>query len=560
MSVFTRFLEGSRPLVVTDTETTGTSAAHNRIIEIGAIAVHPDGTRTTFSHLVNPETAVPYRITRITGLSTGHVANKPRAAEVLPDYMAFLGDGIFTAHNIGFDRAFLNAELVRAGLDELDHAELCSLRLARRLLPGLRSKSLGNLAAFFKLDGQGRHRALRDAEVTVAVLERLLLIAEQEHGIHHIAELLELQRKTYASVRPSSPHLNRIRTDVLPHVPEESGVYFMKDGQGKVLYVGKAKTLSSRVRSYFTAVEAHPGRIRNLVAKVRSVDWQTTETELNALILESRLIKEIDPPFNRALRRHVARPFLRIDWNEPFPRVTAQVIVRDDGAEWFGPLRSRAEAASVLELIERLFAVRNCSSADLAGGRRCLRGDIGRCTMPCENTDREAYIAEIRRVEAFLRGDSDWVEDRLMADMAHAAAELDFEEAARVRDWLAWIANGRMRMGAVVRPLDGPDTLYWLDGASVTCAVVRGGLVHWSGRMPPPVGAGNLQFTFERLETVLAECPDPRDPTSPVEADARRILEQWMHANRDELLVVQRQEGESVSAFVNRVMDAVVEN
>lgn len=561
MSVFTRFLEGARPLVVTDTETTGTSAANNRIIEIGAIAIHPDGLRTTFSHLINPETAIPYRITRITGITTGHVANKPRAADVMPDYMTFLGDGIFTAHNIGFDRGFINAELSRLGLAELDNAGLCSLRLARRLLPGLRSKSLGNLAAFFKLNGEGRHRALRDAEVTVGVLERLLLIAEEEHGIRHIGELLELQRKTYASVRPSAPHLDRIRTDVLPVVPEEPGVYFMKDNHGKVLYVGKAKTLASRVRSYFTAVEAHPGRIRNMVAKVRTVDWETTETELNALILESRRIKEIDPPFNRALRRHVARPFLRIDWNEPFPRVTAQVIVRDDGAEWFGPLRSRAEAASVLELIERLFAVRNCSSADLAGGRRCLRGDIGRCTMPCENGDADAYVAEVRRVETFLRGDSDWVEDRLMADMAHAAAELDFEEAARVRDWLAWIANGRTRMGAVVRPMDGPDTLYWLDdGSAVTCAVVRGGLVHFCGRMPQPVGAGNLQYTFERLETVLADIPDDRDPTSPVEADARRIVEQWVHANRDDLLVVPRRDGESVSAFLDRVMDSILED
>ncbi len=558
MSVFTRFLEGARPLVVTDTETTGTSATHNRIIEIGAIAIHPDGTRTSFSHLINPETAIPYRITRITGLTTGHVANKPRAADVLPDYLAFLGDGIFTAHNIGFDRAFINAELARAGLPEMDHAGLCSLRLARRLLPGLRSKSLGNLAAFFKLDGQGRHRALRDAEVTVGVLERLLLIAEEEHGIREIGELLELQRKTYASVRPASPHLDRIRTDVLPHVPEEPGVYFMKDGHGKVLYVGKAKTLASRVRSYFTAVEAHPGRIRNLVANVRNVDWEITETELDALILESRLIKDIDPPYNRALRRHVSRPFLRIDWNEPSPRITAQVIVRDDGAEWFGPLRSRAEAASVIELIERLFAVRNCSTADLERGRRCLRGDIGRCTMPCENTDREAYITEVRRVEAFLRGDADWVEERLMADMAHAAAELDFEEAARIRDWLAWIAQGRNRMGAVVRPMDGPDTLYWLDAETVTCAVVRGGLVHWSGRMPPPVGAGNLQFTYERLGTVLAPSDADRDPTHPAEADARRILEQWVQAHREDLLVVQRLDGESISAYLDRVMDAIL--
>lgn len=558
MSVFSRFLEGSRSLVVTDTETTGTSAARNRIIEIGAIAIHPDGSRTSFSQLINPETAIPYRITRITGISTGQVMDKPRAADVLPAYLAFLGDGVFTAHNIGFDRAFIAAELVRAGLPELDHAGLCTLRLARRLLPGLRSKSLGNLAEFFKLDGQGRHRALRDAEVTVGVLERLLLIAEEEHGVTELGELMDLQHKTYASVRPLSPHLDAIRSHVLPYVPEEPGVYFMKDGRGKILYIGKAKVLASRVRSYFTAVEAHPGRIRNMVGKVRTVDWQTTETELNALILESRLIKEVDPPFNRALRRHVARPYLRLDRNEPFPRITAQVIVRDDGAEWFGPLRSRTEAASVLEMIERLFAVRNCSTADLAGGRRCLRGDIGRCTMPCENGDKEAYRAEMDAVEAFLRGDTDRVVDRLMADMAHAAAELDFEDAARLRDWLQLIDAGIAKMGAVARPLDAPDTFHWLLEEHPTGALVRGGLAHWCGGLPHPTGAGNLQHLFERLEQVLADEQMDRSATAPVEVDARRILEHWVHANRDTVLTVQRVEGEPVSAFRDRIMDVVL--
>ncbi len=560
-SVFEEFLQLGDSIVVTDTETTGIHAKTHRVIEIGAVRIGPDGSRAVFSELINPDVAIPSRITRITGITTGHIFDKPGAPDVLPRYLAFLGDGLFTAHNIAFDRNFLNAELERCGMAPLPVGGLCTLRLARRLLPGLRSKSLGNLATFFHVESSGRHRALRDAEITATVLERLLQIALDEHGIRHLEEIVSLQTRNYATVRPLSSHVERIRRETLPSLPDAPGVYRMLDARGKVLYIGKARSLSLRVRSYFNAVEAHPARIRKLIALVRQVDWDVVPTELDALVAESRCIKQEDPPYNRAQTRWVERPWLRLDPGQAFPRVTAQVLVPCDGARYYGPIKSRRQAASLIEIMERVFRLRNCSEKELSGGRRCLRGDMGRCLMPCEQRDGRAYAAEVARVEAFLRGDAEDVVARLEADMAHAAAALDFETAARIRDWIQMLDTLLAGGGAIAEPVLGMDRAAWLcraDDDYATAALVRGGELVWTARLPVPVGAGNLEHIHVAWEEAVKASAPTGDPTGREAADARRVLENWMYVHRGDLVVVDGRSGEAASSWTRRIMDGIL--
>lgn len=566
ISVFEEFLDPGETIVVTDTETTGTHAQRHHVIEIGAVRIGSDGTRTSFSELINPGVAVPSRITRITGITTGHIFDKPGAQEVLPRYMTFLDGGLFTAHNISFDRNFLNAELARCGMEALPGRGLCTLRLARRLLPGLRSKSLGNLAKFFRIEAAGRHRALRDADITASVLERLLQMARDDHGVTHMSELVSLQSRNYATVRPLSSHVERIRRDILPDVPDEPGVYRMLDARRKVLYIGKARRLSSRVRSYFNAVEAHPARIRRLIAAVRHVEWDVLPTELDALVVESRQIKQEDPPYNRAQKRWVERPWLRLDPGEQFPRVTAQVLVRSDGARYFGPLKSRRQAACLIEIMERVFRLRNCSQKELDGGRRCLRGDMGRCLIPCERVGdeasvRDAYAAEVARVEAFLRGDVEDVVAQLEADMSHAAAALDFEAAARNRDWIQLLDALTMGGGAIAEPVEGLDRAVWLceaDDDSATAALVRGGVLVWTARLPVPVGAGNLEHIHVSWEEAAGAEAPTGDPAEKEATDARRVLENWMYVHRENVIVVDREPGEAASHWAGRIMDQIL--
>ena len=259
--------------VVTDTETTGLKAEEHRVIEVGAVKVEDGAVVGRFQELVNPQRSIPGRITKLTGITTGMVFDAPTMDDVMPDYLDFLGDGILTAHNLSFDKGFLDAELDRLGEDALSNDTLCTVRLARRLLPGLDSKGLSRLVQFYDIDVDGRHRALGDAKATGIVLRRLLSQLAFEHEIDTVDDLLSFQHRSYQTVRETPSHLKTIREEELPEVPDEPGVYALKNSSGTALYVGKAKDLSDRLRTHFTAVESKSARKRTMHQKVRSVDW-----------------------------------------------------------------------------------------------------------------------------------------------------------------------------------------------------------------------------------------------------------------------------------------------
>ncbi len=553
MSALASLLHEDDSLVVTDTETTGVHAHQHRIIEIAGTRIRPDSDPAHFAELINPGTSVPYRITRITGITTAMVFDRPDASAIIPRFREFLGDGVFVAHNIRFDWGFLNAELERLNLPPLDNRGPCTLRLARRLLPGLRSKSLGSLAAFYKIPLDGRHRAAKDVSITVTVLERFAEMAIEEHGVTELGELLELQGRTYARVNPHSKHVVAIKRDRLPELPASPGVYFMRDGRGKVLYVGKARDLSKRVTSYFNAIEAHPPRIRRLIAKVRDVTWTVLPTELHALIEESRQIKTLDPSFNRAQKRYIARPYLRLDARHDFPRITVQVIMRDDGAEYYGPFRSKSQAHSLLELIEAIFPVRNCPSSEFERGRRCVRADIGRCPAPCTGSvEPQDYADMVDAVRQFLRGDVDSVADQLEVDMLEAADAFRFEEAAKLRDWIALLEDRIAQGGAVAQEVSGPEMIHFLkarEGELSTLVVMAAGRIHTlEAPAPGDTGGHHIRDALRDVESA---------PTRPTglrlwEAVARRLLDHWLHVYRDEVVTVERRSDEPLPGFAER--------
>ena len=326
----------------------------------------------------------------------------------------------------------------------------------------------------------------------------------------------------------------------------------MRDGRDQVLYVGKARDLSSRVRSYFNAIEAHPPRIRQLISQVRDVSWQTTSTELEALVEESRLIKELDPAFNRAQKRYVDRPYLRLGVDEAYPRLTVQVICREDGAHYYGPLRSRGEAANVLEIVERYFKVRNCGPAEFDAGKRCMRADIGRCDAPCEG-ELTSYDVEIERLRAFLAGDIAEVCARIEEDMVRAAENLAFEEAARLRDWITLLDSRVTRTSVVAAAVDGPARVFVqppTNGSPGTCAALRRGvLVDVFGFTPD-----EAPVLRERLGRAIAGEEGHLSGLDRIRTDARRILDHWLNVNRDDVLSYEKRADEEEVVFVERVM------
>ncbi len=547
--------------VVVDTETTGTSAETDRLLEVAAVKVRGGQIVDQFAQLINPQRSVPRRITRLTGITTAMVFDEPPASDVLPGFLAFLGDGVLVAHNLPFDLGFLNAELRRAGLDPLTNPSLCTLRLARRLLRGLPSKALSALIDFFNVVVEGRHRALGDALAATDILQRFVDQIESEHEVETVEELLRFQHRTYSKVSKEPRHLKALREGVLPRLPDLPGVYFMKDKHDAVIYIGKAKSLRDRVRSYFTGIEAHPERTRKLVRAVRAVEWTETGSELAALLLESRLIKEHQPRFNRAQRRYRNRPFIRLDTTHPAPRIALRTYLQDDGAEYFGPLPGRRQAELVADVINEMFLLRECDDDTFKLRRRCLYADIGRCTAPCEGGEAAAaYPDEVQRVRDFLTGRDRSVLDVLEARMHAAAAEMQYEQAAEYRDWFQKLERMLGKQQKVAAPvLDHNAVLVQPGVGGIHLFLVRFGRHAETVILSQPPQDDEVAHLRDRL--VLHFDPAQERPARyfKQEVDEVRLLAHWLYLHRDSTLPVRWTPNRDVDDFLEEILRQVDE-
>src|SRR5690625_104209 len=550
--------------VVVDTETTGVSADRDRLIEIAAVKVRGGEIIERFTQLIDPERAVPQRITRITGITTAMVFGKPRAADVLPTFCEFLGDGIFVAHNLSFDWRFVTQACRRARVDIPECQSLCTLKLARRLLRGLRSKGLASVADFYGIPIHGRHRALGDAEATAQVLIRFLHVMRHEHNIHTLGDLLAFQNRSYQQIRAAATGLDKIRRDVLPQLPDAPGVYFMKDARGAIIYIGKALSLKSRVRSYFSSVEALPPRLHKMVSEVREVGWKTTPSELGALLLESRLIKQHTPRYNRAQLEYRNRPFLKLDKMHPFPRLTPSAVALDDGAEYFGPLGGRRERDFLLHIVDEFFGLRECDHNAFARGRPCVLAPMGRCPFtPCAETSagsaegdgawesaQEAYAAEVQRVRDFLHGRDTSVVTVIEQRMREAASRLEFEQASYYRDALKRLEELQHRQHALAGPVfERNGVAVWKGKADRRVMVVVS-----RGRLTDELEA-NGEGSWESLRNAVNQAR--RRPAEErywkEEADELRLVQQWNHRNRDHLLTFDLDDAAEPDAIADRI-------
>lgn len=275
---------------IVDIETTGGYAAANGITEI---AIHIfDGEKVTekFETLINPGQPIPYYIQSMTGITDKMVANAPRFEEVAEKIYTILHDKIFIAHNVNFDYSFVKSHLKESGFD-LNTKKLCTVRLSRKIFPGLSSYSLGNLSRSLGITIYDRHRAGGDSEATVQIFQLLL----QNDKDKHISK--SLQRNSKEWILP--PNVPKEHFDQLPYTP---GVYYFHDKKGKVVYVGKATNIRYRVNSHFSN-NSESRQKQNFIQHVHAISYQSCGTELMACILESAEIKRRWPVFNSSQKR-----------------------------------------------------------------------------------------------------------------------------------------------------------------------------------------------------------------------------------------------------------------
>ncbi len=233
----------------------------------------------------------------------------------------------------------------------------------------------------------------------------------------------------------------------IDQVPDRPGVYLYKDAKAQVIYIGKAASLRNRVRSYFQESRARDPKTDALVGQIRDLDYIVTDNELEALILESNLVKKHRPRYNIILRDDKHYPFLRLTTNEEFPRLVVARRVQKDGAAYFGPFYPATAMRQTLRLVRQLFPLRTCRiKIDGTLPRPCLQYYIHRCNAPCTGWEtREGYAKTVALVQRFLEGGNDDLAMELTREMEAAAAALKFERAASLRDQIQALNTVRER-------------------------------------------------------------------------------------------------------------------
>jgi DNA polymerase III epsilon subunit family exonuclease len=442
--------------VVFDLETTGLRPGDARPCEVGAVRVHGLELGERFQMLANPGASLQPSVAALTGLRDEQLRRAPPVTAVVRKFLNFSGDAVLVAHNARFDLAFLDCETMRISGRRVAATVIDTVGLARRLL-GRGPANLAALSYLFATDARPCHRALPDAEATAEILVQLIGLA-QERGARTVGDLVEL-----AATRPRRVHRKR---SLAFGAPRQPGVYLFRDAHEQVLYVGRARDLQARLRSYFRSERQRPAVEAALGALAR-VEWRITGSELEAALEELRLIRELRPPANARSVRPDRYVYLR--------RRGDSVVCSSQPSD-LGPLRSRRRA-------------------HLAA--RALQG------------------AEWTNVDDAL--------PKLRAKLRRVAADLRFEDAARLRDRIEALEEvtaelvriRRLRELAVclVAPAaDGGRRAFYVAKGQVVCA-------------RPYTGPAGLEWeaalaAVRRAEPTLA--PEAADDLMTVAAFLRR--------------------------------------
>jgi DNA polymerase III subunit epsilon len=434
--------------VVVDTETNGLGGDACELVEVGVVLVGGGELHDRWSSLVRPSAPLRRSIRRLTGITQEMLEEAPAPDAVLPQLEPILAGRPLVAHNAPFDRRVLRQAFTRIGLSWLERPVLCTAALARALLPLQRERRLGALAEALGIEVEVAHRALPDAETCARVLCALYpRLCAHASTIGEAVALLAPKRRRRTPARRRTLTAEALPQLDFSELPRDPGVYLFRDSGGRVLYVGKSISIRSRARAHFAPSASHGEWSRHAA----TVDYRPTQSELGALVLENRLIKELVPPGNvRLMPRDDRLLYIRCRLDIPFPILEISPQPAAGHAVTIGPLRGRALVRELVEQLDSIFGLRHC-------GRRLPRrdhpsayGQMGRCLSPClGDLDPNLYRRRLDEALRLFLGDG---AGRLLAhveaQMRAAAAEQRFERAA-------WLRRRRRRLEVILGRLDG---------------------------------------------------------------------------------------------------------
>lgn len=325
----------------------------------------------------------------------------------------------------------------------------------------------------------------------------------------------------------------------LDNLPTSPGVYLMKNDQGEIIYVGKAINLRNRVRSYFRELKPDQAKTKALVKHIVDLEYILADNELEALVLECNLIKKYRPKYNINLKDDKTYPYLKIT-NEPYPQVIVTRKVAKDGARYFGPYPSVNELRNSLEMVRKIFPFRSCKQRTFTNERPCLNAHIKMCHAPCVGRiSKEDYNAMIDEIALFFDGKQDGLVKRLQKEMEEAAENLEFEQAARLRDQLQGIEQIITQQKAVLGGEDDRDVIAMARGLNQCCVqifFIRGGKI--IGRenyfLRGTDGTSRSEVIASFVKQFYLNCQFiPRNILIETELEEQDVLEQWLSDKRE---------------------------
>jgi len=518
--------------VVVDLETTGGSPASSGITEIGAVKIRGGEVLGELHTLVNPRELIPPFIAVLTGITDTMVATAPHIETVLPAFLDFARGCVLVAHNAPFDLGFLKAACESIGVRWPGFGSIDTARLARRVLTSDEAPNckLSTLARVLRASVQPTHRALDDARATVDVLH-VLFERLGGLGVHSLDEL-----RTFTGMVTPQQRSKRHLADAMPHSP---GVYMFRDQRGRVLYVGKAKDLRARVRSYFTSSEMRQ-RIVEMVAIAHDVSPIVCATDLEAQVRELRLIAQHKPPYNRRSKFPERSVWVKLTV-EPFPRLSIVRSVKADAASYLGPFSSSRSAELAVAALHEAVPLRQCRMR-LNPHRpisACALAEMGRCGAPCDGREStDEYARHVGVVRDAIERDARPIVATMLKRIDALSAMLRYEDAAAQRD----------RLGAFVRAAARGQRLSAVAGCAqlvaarptaengYEVAVIRFGRLAAASTIPP--GAPPRAYVDALIATAETVLVDAAGPTACATAEEIECVLRWLESPGTRLVEV----------------------
>ncbi|HEX4279179.1 MAG TPA: exonuclease domain-containing protein [Solirubrobacteraceae bacterium] len=437
--------------LVVDTETNGLGGDACEMTEVGAVLVGGGELHDRWSSLVRCNRPLGRGIQRFTGITQEMLADAPGLEAVLPPLEELLRDRVLVAHNAPFDRRVLRQAFELIGLDWPNPPVLCTAALARKLLPLQRRRGLSVLADALGIDVALAHRALADAETCARVLCALFpRLCANALTIADAVALANPRRK-----RATAGRKRRIPAMTPPpqldfgELPKDPGVYLFRDDAGRVLYVGKSVSIRSRARAHF-APSTGPA---DWTVQASVVDYQSTNSELGALVLENRLIKQHRPPGNIRLARKDERLcYIRCRLDIAFPILEVASEPAAGHAVTIGPLRGRKLAHELVEQLDSLFGLRHCGRKLVLREHPSAYGQMGRCLSPClGDLDPNLYRRRLDEALGLFVGATDGRE-RLLG---HVRSQMQAASEQQLYERAAWLRRRLRRLGVILDRLGG---------------------------------------------------------------------------------------------------------